>query len=44
MQNNSKNTGRHCTDHCMCCEQDNDERDNADQGRIPEADDEDKEY
>ena len=38
MQYSYKNAGLHCTDLCMCCEQDDDECDNADQGRILEED------
>ena len=39
MQCSCKNAGLYCTDPCMCCEQDDDECDNADQGRILEEND-----
>ena len=40
MQCCCKNAGLYTTDLCMCCQQDDDECDNADQSRILEEDDE----
>ena len=43
MQCNCKKAGLYCTDLCMCSEQDDNECDNADQGMIVEAEDDEEE-
>jgi hypothetical protein len=43
LQCKCKNAGLYCTDLCMCCEQDGDECENSDQGRILESEDDDEE-